>query len=278
MKVLIVGHGFVGKAVDACIKESAEKLIIDPKYGNRIEDIEGFSADFAFISVPTPMGANGQQDDSIALDVINTIKKLEPNCKIIVKSTILPDFFDSLKDQENIIYNPEFLREKSAIDDFINAKFHIFGGDRNACESASKFYRDFSKCKNHEHYFTNIKTASLIKYSINCFLASKVLFFNKMFDLAEKLEVDDNWEDIINIISLDERIGKSHMNVPGHDGRRGFGGACFPKDTFALFKLFEKFNLDNESLKSMINENNKYRIQYSDLNDREKDQNVSFKI
>ena len=278
MKIVIVGHGFVGKAVDASFKETVEKLVIDPKYGNDINDIKKFDADFAFISVPTPMRDDGQQDSSIALRVIEEIQKIQPRCKIVVKSTILPNFFDDLRNKEHLIYNPEFLREKSAVEDFINAKFHIFGGNRNDCESASKLYKDYSKCLHNEHYFTDIKTASLIKYTINCFLASKVLFFNKIYDLKDKLNVNDSWEEIINIISLDERIGRSHMDIPGHDGRRGFGGACFPKDTFALLKLFEHMDIENTTLKSTIEENNKYRSLYSDLNEREKDQNVNFKV
>ena len=105
-----------------------------------------------------------------------------------------------------------------------------------------------SRCKTKEHIFTDLKTASLIKYSINTFLASKVIFFNELHSIYEKLDVKDSWESVVNIISRDNRIGDSHMDVPGHDGRKGFGGACFPKDSLALIKFAESINIDLNSL------------------------------
>ena len=121
--------------------------------------------------------------------------------------------------------------------DFINSDMIIFGGDRNISSQVSNAYLRHSRCKTKEHIFTDLKTASLIKYSINTFLASKVIFFNELHSIYEKLDVKDSWESVVNIISRDKRIGDSHMNVPGHDGRKGFGGACFPKDSLALIKF-----------------------------------------
>ena len=81
---------------------------------------------------------------------------------------------------------------------------------------------------------------------------------------------------MVNIISRDNRIGNSHMDVPGHDGRKGFGGACFPKDSLALIKFAESMNVDLNSLISTVKINNKIRSEYAELDSRESEQNVSF--
>ena len=81
---------------------------------------------------------------------------------------------------------------------------------------------------------------------------------------------------VINIISRDKRIGDSHMNVPGHDGKKGFGGACFPKDSLALIKFAKNLNVDLNSLISTVKINNKIRSEYNDIDSRESEQNVSF--
>ena len=168
-----------------------------------------------------------------------------------------------------LVYNPEFLREKHANLDFVNSDMIIFGGDRNISTKVSNAYLRHSRCKTKEHIFTDLKTASLIKYSINTFLASKVIFFNELHSVYEKLEVNDSWETVINIISRDKRIGDSHMNVPGHDGKRGFGGACFPKDSLALIKFAKNLNVDLNSLISTVKINNKIRSEYNDIDSRE---------
>ena len=127
-----------------------------------------------------------------------------------------------------------------------------------------------------KNIFTDLKTASLIKYSINTFLASKVIFFNELHTLYEALDVKDSWESVINIISRDNRIGDSHMDVPGHDGKKGFGGACFPKDSLALIKFANNLDIDLNSLISTVKINNKIRSEYEELDSRESEQNVSF--
>ena len=91
----------------------------------------------------------------------------------------------------------------------------------------SSAYLNNSKCKTNKHRFTDISTASLIKYTINTFLASKVIYFNEIKRLFDSFKISDDWNEIIDIISLDERLGSSHMNVPGHDGRLGLGAHVF---------------------------------------------------
>ena len=97
-----------------------------------------------------------------------------------------------------------------------------------------------------------------------------------MNEIFQKIESNDSWENFIKIISKDKRIGSSHMDVPGHDGKKGFGGACFPKDTAALLKYAESIGVDFQSLKAVIKKNNKIRNIYDDIGSREREQNVSF--
>lgn len=277
LKLGIIGHGFVGKATDWGFNKNVEKYIVDPVYKTTTKDLEKFDPDLIFICVPTPMGDDGNQDSSIIESVIRDLTKFTPNSTKVVKSTVLPSILDKLYCIEpNLVYNPEFLREKHANIDFVNSEMIIFGGDRNISSKVSDAYLKHSRCETKEHIFTDLKSASLIKYTINTFLASKVIFFNELHSIYESLGVSDSWENIISIISRDSRIGESHMNVPGHDGRKGFGGACFPKDSLALVKYAEQNKIELNLLKAVIKINNKIRKQYQDLDSREREQNVSF--
>ena len=278
LKLGIVGHGFVGKATDWGFNKRVSKFIVDPLLNTTVADLKDFEPDIVFICVPTPMGNDGSQDSSIIEKVIKELVIHCPYAIKVVKSTVLPSLLDELQRLDSkLVYNPEFLREKHANLDFVNSDMIIFGGDRNISTKVSDAYLRHSRCKTKEHIFTDLKTASLIKYAINTFLASKVIFFNELNLLYEKLDVKDSWESIINIISKDKRIGESHMNVPGHDGKKGFGGACFPKDSLALAKYANEIGADLSILKEVILKNNKIRIEYKDLDQRELEQNVSFK-
>ena len=277
MKLGIVGHGFVGKATDWAF-EGIEKFIVDPLYKTSIDDLKKFDPDIIFVCVPTPMAEDGSQDNLTLFSVVKELSKKCLDSTIVIKSTVIPGMLEDLKIlNKKIIYNPEFLREKHANEDFMNSKMIILGGDRGEASKVSKFYLDYSKCITKQHVFMDLISASFVKYAINTFLATKVLFFNELNDLYSKSSASDDWKSIIEIISLDGRIGSSHMNVPGHDGRRGFGGACFPKDTQALLKYAASIGVNLSALETVINKNNLIRSSYSDLDKREKEQNINYK-
>jgi len=277
LKLAIVGYGFVGKATDQGFNKRVTKYIVDPLLGTSIAELKDFQPEIVFICVPTPMNNDGSQDASIISSVTNDLSKYCPKAIKVVKSTVIPSILEELKVIDtNLIYNPEFLREKHANFDFIKSDMIIFGGDRNVSSQVSNAYLRHSRCETKEHIFTDLKTASLIKYAINTFLASKVIFFNELHSIFNKLETSDDWDTVINIISRDKRIGESHMQVPGHDGRKGFGGACFPKDSLALIKFAKNLGVELNSLISTVKINNKLRSEYKDLDSRESEQNVSF--
>ena len=277
LKIGIIGHGFVGKATDWGFHKNNTKFIVDPILNTSIEDLAEFNPDICFVCVPTPMSINGDQDSSIIEKVIKDLAISCPRSIKVVKSTVLPSVLRKLVESDKkIIYNPEFLREKHANFDFENSELIIFGGNKDISMKVSDIYRNNSRCKNQNYIFTDLETASFIKYSINSYLASKVLFFNELHSVFEKLGVKDNWKTISEIISRDKRIGASHMAVPGHDGKKGFGGACLPKDTLALIKFAESLEVELTSLKTTIKSNNKIRSQYETLDSRETEQNISF--
>ncbi len=276
MKVSIIGLGFVGKALDNALKEGVSKIHIDPILGTSMEDLKFFDPDIIFVCVPTPMTKKGTQDISILESVLNDIKLNIDDPFIVLKSTVLPDNISLLNDFNDFVYNPEFLREKSANEDFINSSLILFGGNKESCNKLAKFYSGFTKCISQDYLYTDIEAASLIKFSINSFLATKVIFFNQLNEIFMKSGTKESWQKFISIIDKDNRIGSSHMDVPGHDKRKGYGGACFPKDTHAFNEYSKKINKGFTLLDTVIKINNQIRSQYKNLTDREKEQLIFF--
>jgi UDPglucose 6-dehydrogenase len=266
----IVGHGFVGKAVDYGFSQrDVKKFIVDPNIDTTIDDLTKFDPDVTFVAVPTPMSDDGKIDASI---VTKVVKELIDKTKgfVVVKSTVTPDIMMELANlaRDRIVYNPEFLTEKNANEDFINPKMHVFGGDPGTCRFIEELFETCSLCRPCPVFHVSIAEASLIKYGINSFLATKVLWFNQFYDTVNG---HGNYNRIISAIANDPRIGHSHTIVPGFDGKRGFGGACFPKDTQALSYFDPEFSI----LKDVITANNKIRSTY-EKDSREKEQNVNY--
>ncbi len=277
MKVGIIGFGFVGKALFNGLVDGLDVLKVDPKLNTSIKDLLKFKPEVIFICLPTPMKDDGSQDISIVKEALDDISKSNINSLIVLKSTVHPGNIEEIQNiSPEIIYNPEFLREKHADDDFINSKLIIFGGKTDATKKLAKIYSKYTKCKNDDYIHTDATAASLLKYTINSFLATKVIFFNEINNLFNQSGTRESWENFTDYISLDERIGDSHMMVPGHDGRLGFGGACFPKDTKAILKYAETIDIDLSLIKSVISTNNKIRAKYNSNTEREDEQNIKY--
>lgn len=273
LKLAIIGHGFVGKAVDYGFDhKDVEKIIIDPKLGVTLETCGHKSFDVAFVCVPTPMGEDGSVDASIVKDVVSKLKYEIRTSLIVVKSTITPNIIYSLQLGELgdfVVYNPEFLTERNYAEDFINPDFHILGGKQYFTEKLLHIYQTYSKIKPCPAFFMSGKEASFVKYAINSYLASKVLWFNQLHDSVQSHDCDYNT--VLKAVTSDHRITTSHTQVPGFDGKQGFGGACFPKDT----KAFYKFDNSLTMIKEAIDRNNEYRSRY-EKDERELEQNVRY--
>ena len=278
MKVGIVGFGFVGRAISDGFNKNVEIFKVDPKLNTALKDLIKFNPEIIFLCLPTPMSSlTTNQDTSILDSVIDDLSTINKDCVLVLKSTVLPNKLEYYsKNMPNLVYNPEFLREKSASEDFINSDLKIFGGAEAACIKVSRFYLENTRCLCKDHIFTDIITASLVKYSINTFLATKVTFFNELFNIFKESRTNGSWKNFINMISKDSRIGSSHMDVPGHDGRQGFGGACLPKDSSALYEYSKLIDKEFSLLSKVIEINNSIRSLYTETNSREKEQNIIF--
>ena len=156
----------------------------------------------------------------------------------------------------NLVFNPEFLAERSANFDFINQSRVILGGlSKNTNKVASLYRWRFGNSITIIE--TNYQTAELIKYVTNTFFATKVSFMNDMRLLSDKVDAD--WDTVIDGFVSDGRVGHSHLNVPGHDGKYGFGGSCFPKDIQAIIHFSNSLGLDMSVLKGAWKTNLKVR-------------------
>ena len=278
MKVGIVGLGFVGNALEKVINSNVPIIKIDPKLDTSVRDLENQECNILFICVPTPMDEGGGQDLKIVTKVLNEIEKYSTDSLVVMKSTILPDKIDGLsKDFPSFVYNPEFLRERHAFEDLKNSPFFIFGGDKKNSKKLANFYKLHTSCEATDFNYTDLKTASFVKYAINSFLATKVVFFNELRNVYINSESEGSWDDFVQLISKDIRIGSSHMNVPGPDRRFGFGGACFPKDTSALVSYAKNLNAHMELLEKAVSLNKDLRSAYNETTKREKEQNINYK-
>ena len=251
MKIGIVGQGYVGTAVKEVFSKhynvETYDLDKDKCSVDYLEDIVELS-NIIFVCVPTPMKKDGSCDTSIVEAVVKDINDMVVSRNVsgrivAIKSTIPPGTTNRLnKECKNIsvIFNPEFLTEANFIDDFKNQNRIIIGGER---PSTTKLRQVYSLVfPNAKIVKTGSKTAEMVKYMTNTFLATKVSFANEMKMICDGLDID--YDKVVEYSTYDERLGKSHWAVPGPDGKLGFGGSCFPKDINALLDLANKFEID----------------------------------
>ena len=263
----IIGNGFVGSAVAHGFGLHANVKIYDLNPNRATHTMEEVinTSDFVFVSVPTPMEnvLGGSIDTTILYSVFDKIHELNSKRDniFIVKSTIVPGTMESLIESYprlNIVHSPEFLTERSARLDFINASRIILGGEGRLIDKVELFLRD--RFPHVKIIKTDVTTAQFIKYMANCFFSTKVSFMNEMKQAAEVLDV--NWNEALNGFISDGRIGNSHLDVPGHDGHMGFGGKCFPKDLNAFIGLFNKIGIDPKVMTATWEKNLEVRNEY----------------
>lgn len=255
MKIGIIGKGFVGSAVEYGFSSApyrADIKIYDKDSLLSTHSIEETvnDSDIIFVSVPTPANNDGSINVEAVNSVLTDINRCRKNNSIILlRSTLIPGSCENFAKKFpnlSIVFNPEFLTERNANHDFINQSRIILGGEKTLTNKVAKLYnwRFENKVPIVE---TNFQTAELIKYMNNSFLATKVSFMNEMRLIASMINVD--WGKAVEGFALDERIGNSHLDVPGFDGKPGFGGSCLPKDIQAIIHFAEKIGVDPKVLK-----------------------------
>jgi UDPglucose 6-dehydrogenase len=256
MKVGIIGLGFVGSAVkNAYDNANVQTVCNDPGKGIDASYEEMSNTDAIFICVPSPQAADGSCDTSILEEVLTQYK--DYSGIIISKVTANPLKYKELqKKHKKLIHAPEFLVAATAKQDYANGQFAIIGGLLEFANEALDIIK-LGQPNITNFKFCTIQEAALAKYTINSFLATKVIFMNQLKLIADATE--SNYNTITDCIKLDHRIGTSHMAVPGPDGSVGFGGACFPKDTSALTHLAHSIGVDFSVLDEVIKVNSKLR-------------------
>jgi len=254
----IIGNGFVGKATQLLCSPMIIQKVYDnipekcSPLGTTLDDIR--KCDIIFVCVPTPMKIDGSCDTSIVEKIVKDLNV--PN--IIIRSTIPLGLTEKL----NCHFMPEFLTEANWKEDFRNAKNWIFGINENLPNTSllkTKIRRLINYAYDDKSIFSKYilfrkpKEAEILKLIANTFLSTKVIYFNEMYDLCAKENI--NYENVTELLALDDRIGKTHMMVPGYNNRRGYAGTCFPKDTNNFYALFHHNNLNSSILESNLKMN-----------------------
>jgi nucleotide sugar dehydrogenase len=263
----IIGQGFVGSAVREGMKNHFDVKCFDkdPQKFSNVQSIFEIveNSDLTFLCVPTPMKRSGQCDLSILISALTDISKCANSLNkadyiVVIKSTIPPgttENLNSIFSNLDIVFNPEFLTEANAVDDYKNQNRIIVGGERPGSTRVKQiFSKAFPKIPIIK---TSSTIAEMIKYVTNTFLATKVSFANEMYQICQGLNID--YDKVIEYARYDDRLGNSHWSVPGPDGDFGYGGHCFPKDIAALRYVAEDLAIDTTMLSSTIQKNAKVR-------------------
>ena len=264
----IIGAGFVGSAVAKGFMLDGEVGLYDVDECRRTAPMSWVcNADYVFICVPTPMRdvEGGRADLSIMDSVFEEIDKTRKeeefrndNTIFIIKSTVPVGTTRRYSEMYSfpVVHCPEFLTERTANIDFLIPSRHIIGGVNPSIVSKVEnlFAKRFPGISIHT---MGPEEAELTKYVCNCFFATKVLFLNEMKLLVDKIGMD--WEQVMKGFLSDGRISHSHTQVPGHDGDRGIGGKCFPKDINAMISLFGEHGLDAKQMKATWEQNKAIR-------------------
>lgn len=264
-KIGIIGQGFVGGAVREGMKDYFDTFTFDIN-GDCTEDslkslIE--KVELSFLCLPTPMRKTGECDLSIIRNALKDISNIltelnKEDFIIVIKSTIPPgttEMLNSEFDKINIVFNPEFLTEANAVNDYKNQNRIIIGGERPYSSIVKRvFEKPFPKVPIIK---TSSTIAEMVKYVTNTFLTTKVSFANEIYQICDVLNID--YDKVVEYARYDDRLGNSHWSVPGPDGDLGYGGHCFPKDIAALKYVAEEIGVDPIILAAAIEKNNRVR-------------------
>jgi len=283
-KIAVLGAGYVGLTTAACLASMGHDVVCGDSNKEKIAQLSrcsvsifedglqelvssGFrnknlafvgsvvdavrSSEFIFLCLPTPESSDGSADTSIIESVAKEISPyLSPRSVIVNKSTLPVGSVGIVQDciqrrDVHVVSNPEFLREGSAINDFLHPDRIVIGSDNTyAAQRVAQIYAPLGV----KILITDATSAETIKYAANAFLAARLSFVNALASVCEA--VGAKLSDVMEGVSSDSRIG-THFMQPGP----GWGGSCFPKDTKALLKIAQDSGYDFELLAGVISSN-----------------------
>ena len=245
----VIGCGVIGGALIKWLEEynkNVDILRVDPPKGMN-DDIS--KADIVFVSIHIPTENDGTQNLSVLEEIIVNC----PDVPIYIRTTLLPGTCDALSEKtgKQVYFMPEFLTERTAVNDFHNQPM-IFTGD---VELLEKIF------VNKPHIKMTSLEAEITKYAHNVFGALKVTYFNGIYDYCKRNGADYN--KVQQGVLLSGYINRTHSDVPGPDGKLGYGGKCFPKDVnafkevlkgYALYDLIAPMPKMNEQFRNTVTE------------------------
>ena len=265
----IIGQGFVGGSLATVLAERGIKPLVFDIAGKvapggvstnsfslaeHVRFCDEVGVEIYFLCLPTPMLPDGRADTSIVqaalLEIANVPPPKSKERVVVIKSTVPPGScisWDNTHSQAGtrVVFNPEFLTEARCLDDMREQDRIVLGGHPAVTPRVEKFMRQaFPGVPVVQTLAIN---AEMVKYLANCFLAVKVSFANEMRQLCEGLTnsgITCEFDKIVETATLDKRLGDSHWQTPGPDGRHGFGGSCFPKDINAMIATCKSVGVD----------------------------------
>lgn len=254
MKVGIVGVGAVGSACRKGFELLGHEVkVYDPKFNSKIEDV--VDTDITYVCVPTPEAEDGSCDLSIVRSTIHSLEKLAYAGVVALKSTSVPGTTEQLISETNLrmCFVPEFLRERSAVEDFVvNHELLAVG-----CHD-----EDIFKVVVDSHGFFPKNTvmltpteAEILKYYSNVFNATRIVFANAMYEICQNLGAD--YDKVKDTYLIRGTASPDYLNC--NEKMRGYGGMCLPKDTKAIDSLVKNLGLDLKLFEAIDQDNKKFK-------------------
>lgn len=262
-RVGVIGFGYVGRSAIHTLEGVVDVAWHDPAHaGSRAlpELVRG--CDALYVCVPTPMSATGATDLGVVHEVVALLAELETPAPVLLKSTVPPGTTEDLSrlwPGLSLVFTPEFLRERHHLEDAAAPSHVVLGWSRGIDASTrgrvrELYMRRFPDTPTVELAATE---AELLKYTANALFGVKVSFANEMAELAARLGVD--WATVRKALVLDPRVGDGHLEVPGPDGLRGFGGSCLPKDMASLLAVASSVGVDLDVVAASVEANRRRR-------------------
>ncbi len=254
MTIGIVGYGMVGRALHQALVDPEDVVIVDPAYTTyTLKEVAG-ACPAIFVCVPTDDGDDFRQLHA----VLSLFVQVRYPGVVIVKSTCLPGVLDVYEDALVLTHVPEFLSRATAAYDMVHPQVLVIGGRATPVALTHDILSHQTNVEPSGPIIrTDLRTAAMIKYTMNSFYATKVTFMNQIKDACEASGAD--YETVARATRAHPWCGTGHTQVPGADGLRGFGGPCLPKDTKALALAYDLKLLD-----TVLSLNKEYRHDHSD--------------
>lgn len=274
----VIGQGFVGGSLSTVLAERGVDVVTYDKAGKcaagRKKRLDEPWPRIVFVCLPTPMLPSGACDTSIVDSALREMAEMPGERIAVVKSTVPPGSTDGWNEKFKgtglrVVFNPEFLREATALEDMRGQRRIVLGGPRPWINDVKRFYErtflDVPIVK------TSATTAEMVKYVTNVMLAVKVSFANEVCQVCEALDArgwNVDYDRVIDIATQDERLGKSYWRVPGPmpssdtgEAVRGFAGSCFVKDLNALMAVARSLGVDPKVMRGAWEKNLEVRPQ-----------------